>query len=292
MKSLRILGLALPLLLSQAALAETLASSTFDSSPKPADPRFTLNGDGTLTAHYNTFLDTDKLLFPLSRPLTAADSFTYTTRFKILSAGFSAPSDQGAQIAFGLVNTGTTGNDRSGTLSTSGDTFDAAMVDYFPNVSPFFPSPTLSPTVFATRPTATAGAFDVIHSVYFDESALAGAGEGPLPLDTFMTATFAYNAGTHVATLSFANDAGPLLINAGGGADGKTSTIELQLPDNIAFTLDAFALTLWKDSWAFGVPSVQADVVFDSFSVATAPEPASLAVLGVVVPVLMGRKRR
>src|SRR5512136_2764070 len=48
------------------ARADVLASSDFDVNPAPADTRLTHNADSTLTAHYNTLLDTDKVLFPLS----------------------------------------------------------------------------------------------------------------------------------------------------------------------------------------------------------------------------------
>lgn len=274
-----------------AARSEMLASSSFDSSPKPADPRFVLNADSTLTARYNSFLDTDKLLFPLARPLTSDESFTVTTRFKILSAGFSAPSDQLGQISFGLVNLVTTGNDRSGSPTTNGDTFDSVTLDYFPNVTPFFASPTLSPTVFATAPTAGSPAFDVIYSVFGEQSALSAAGEAPLPLDTFLTSHLAYDAAVHRVTLSLATDAGSLLINAEGGADGNNTTIQLQLPETADFRMDAYALTLWKDAWAFGVPSVQADVVFDSFAVTAVPEPSTLILLALAAP-LVARRRR
>ncbi len=274
--------------LASAAHAEVLASSSFDTNPAPADPRLTLNGDSTLTAQYNTLLETDKILFPLTHHLTAADSFTITTRFKILSTNFFADPNGFAQIGFGLVNSVTTGPDRSTSFTTNGDTFDMIGFDYYPNVNSF-PSPSLSPTIFSSR-TGTEDAIPGhLHTVFYSESALNDPGESGLPLDTFINSTLAYDATTRRATLSLTTSAGPLFLNFGGGFDGDTSTIQLDFPVGKNFDVDSYALTLWKDSWAGPDPSVRADMVFDSFSVST-PEPASLSVM--VGALLLIRRRR
>jgi hypothetical protein len=268
---------------------DVLASSSFDVNPAPADSRLTLNGDGTLTAHFNSTLDSDKVLFPLSRPLTAAESFTVTTRFKILSAGFNANPNGLAQIAFGLCNSTTTGSDRSGAPANSGvpatnsDTFDLVSFDYFPNISSdaTIASPTLAPTVYVSR-TGTESGFDDIRFLWGPESALNGDGEAPLPLDTWMNSELSYDLATRRVTLALSTDAAPLLINAGGGLDGDTHTIQLALTQADQFSLNSYALMLWKDSWEWAGTSVTADVVFDSFSVTAAPEPATATLVGLV----------
>jgi hypothetical protein len=278
-----------------ATRADMLASSSFDSNPAPPDPRLTLNADGTLTADYNTLLDTDKILFPLSHPLTAADTFTINTRFKILSNNFYADPYGSAQISFGLVNSITTGTDRStaptaGGGFTPGDTYDMVAFDYFPNISPFYASPSLSPTIFSSRTGTEPAVPNDLYTLFGTESALNDPGESPLPLDTYMNAALSYDAATRRATLSLATDGSPLFINSGGGLDGDTGTIQLALPTGVNFSVDSYALLLWKDSWAGPEPSVRADVVFDSFSVTTAPEPASAMLLGAAVAGLLTRR--
>jgi hypothetical protein len=275
--------------------ADVLISPTLNGNPAPGDSRITLNPDGTLTAHYNSLLDTDKVLFPLGQTLTAADSFKVVTRFKILSTNFFADPNGLSQISFGLCNSITTGTDRSSSMTTNGDTFDLVSFDYFPNISsdPLFASPTLAPTVFSSR-IGTEGAMSDIQWLWGPESALNGAGESPLPLDTWLSAGLAYDAAARRVTMALATDAGPMMINAGGGLDGDTSTIQMTLPQGVNFNLDSYALLLWKDSWIFGSdPSVRADVVFDFPSAATVPEPATAALLGLAaLGVLMRRPSR
>jgi hypothetical protein len=273
------------------ARAEVLASAPFDTNPAPADSRITFNNDGTITAHYNSLRDTDKVLFPLSHPLTAADSFTVTTRFKIASTGFSADPFGFAQITFGLCNSITTGTDRSTTATTNGDTFDSFALDYFPNISTAWASPSLSPTIFSSRTGTESAIPNDIYSVYKAESALNDPGEAPLPFDTWMNAALVWNPATRQAILSMSTDAGPMFINAGGGLDGDTSTIQLTLPEGVDFNVDRYALMLWKDAWCYeSIPSVQADLTFDSFSVTAAPEPATIALFGLAALGLMARR--
>ena len=283
-----------------AARADTLASSNFATDPTNGDPRFTYSAtDQSLTAHYDTALPTDKLLFPLAHSLTAEDSFTLSAALTIHSANFFADPNGFAQISFGLVNSSTTGNDRSGgvpdgtTFGSDGNAYDSVTVDYFPNISPFFDSPTLSPTVITSQTgTETEGAFSDLNSVFGAESELDGPGESPLPLDTPLTATLTYDASSRLFTLQLASASGPLLIDAGGDEDGDSSTIQMTLPAGVDFNVDSFAIPLWTDSYAFDGPSVVADVTYSSFSVTTAaPEPASLGFVSLAGMLLLQRRR-
>ena len=53
------------------------------------------------------------------------------------------------QISWGLWSSTTTGLERTGNpASFAGDTFELLEFDYFPNASPFFGGPFLSPTAF------------------------------------------------------------------------------------------------------------------------------------------------
>ena len=117
------------------------------------------------------------------------------TRFEILSNNFFADPNGFAQIAFGLVNGTTTGNDRSGGIGhltdpagigSSGDTYDAVTFDYFPNVSPFFASPSLTTTIFTSK-TGSEPAFSDINSPFGDESALDNPGESAAPPSTLFS---------------------------------------------------------------------------------------------------------
>jgi hypothetical protein len=285
--------------------ADVVVSSDFSTNPAPADPRFTFNSaDGTLTAHYNTSLPTDKLVFPFpaGRSFTAADSFNVATRFKINSANFSADPFGFAQIALGLLNTTTTGNDRSGGIGhdfsatpvnygTSGNTYDLVAFDYFPNVSPTFASPTLSPTIISSK-TGTEPAFSDVYAPFGAQSALNDPGESAPALDTFYNTLLSYNAQSRRIAISISSDSAPLLINAGGGPDGDPFTIDYTVPSGINFNVNAYALTLWTDSYADFGPSVVADVVFDSFSVSAVPEPSALLLTFPALLLLAHRRRR
>jgi hypothetical protein len=292
----------------------TLLEEDFSTNPVgDVDPsRFTDNGDGTLTAAYNTELSTTKLLWSLPGgvTLTQNDRFRFETTFKIESQGFVADPDGFAQISFGLVNSSTTGLERTGYGEFDFDTFefiplipadtyDIATVDYFPNISEWFPSPSLQPVVFGSDDGNPAtDAFSVVTTPTSRESALndIDSGEADLMRDVFMTVVFEYNPATRRVTLQLLNDQGVALVinsdaEAGpGGLDGLVTTIQMDLPHDAAFTLDSFALLLWGDSYVFGGPSVAGNVVFDHFIVLV-PEPGTLAVLGLAIASTSLRRR-
>ena len=275
--------------------------AVIQSDDGSAASRFVTTG-GTLTAAYDTSKQSAKLVFSLGQTLTQNDSFTYSTKLKILSSAYAVDNTGGdAQIAFGLINSVTTGLNRSGSDTTNADTFDMMTVDYFPNVNPFFDSESITPTEFNS---GTGNAFDGINAPFNSESITDESGEvGVLPRDTAFTFNLAYDASTRVMTVTL-NDSSnhPVNINEvgdlglTGGPDGNVDTIQYTLPPSAHFSVDSFGILLWQDGFdkEFSedhASSVIANVQFDQITV-EAPEPTSLAVIVLPMAALSWRRRR
>ena len=98
-------------------------------------------------------------------PAVSRDDFSLEMEFEILSAGFSASSEDFIQISFGLSHSTRTGLIRTGSQPSFGDsdTFDVVEFTYFPNVS-IFGGPNLTPTTFGSLQSGVAEAFDVFAS--------------------------------------------------------------------------------------------------------------------------------
>jgi len=109
----------------------------------PGDPR------GSLAVTYDSVEPTTRLYAMLPGGYTEQDDFVFGAVLTVRPDGF-APDPFGFHpIAFGLFNTATTGDDRTGDLSDfRADTFDTLEFAWFPNVSPLFGGPYLSPDVF------------------------------------------------------------------------------------------------------------------------------------------------
>ena len=116
----------------------------------PASPsRFAGDNKGSLAVTYDSLLPTTRLLTTFPGGFTQHDDFVFGAVITIRLDGF-APDPFGFHpIAFSLINSATTGDDRTGDLSDfSADTFDTVEASYFPNISPFFGGPYFSPDVF------------------------------------------------------------------------------------------------------------------------------------------------
>ena len=100
-------------------------------------------------------------------------------------------------------------------------------------------------------------------------------------------------------SLQISDPSGLLDINSAGGGgpggpDGDITTVQTTLRAASTFTVDAFAITLWEDTFIINpsVPSVLATVTFDEFSVHQIPEPAGIGVLAIVGAAAWHRRRR
>ena len=278
------------------AVLQPLLEEPFDVDPVAAGAarfvgaeaadRFTFSS-GAATAAFDTSRASAHLLFPLGLTLTDRHHFRYTVDLTILAnARFLADPDGLAQIAFGLINSDRTGLDRAGGSSGGGDAFDLVSVDYFPNVNETFGGPTLSPTVIASD--TGAGYFGSIIFPFGAETDLTA--EGPLPLDTLLRFGVDYDAARRVVTLSLPGaDVNSDGQGGAGGPDGDAATVQNLLPADAPFAVNAFAITLWEDTWRPipEAPTVRADVVFDRFTVhadpVPVPEPGSLGSVAVVL---------
>ena len=273
-------------LIAASAKSETFVE-TFDTDPIAAGRLVLFDGDGsrfaydavgkTLTASYDTIEPTTRLIHQLQEAYTDADDFEYEFDFEILSAGFFADPWQAAQLAWGLMNTQSTGPDRAGGDGGTPDAYDLCTVDYFPNLSILFASPSLGATIISSA-LPPAGYLDLVKFEFGHETQLSA--EGTLPLDTLLTTRVVYDGRRRVATLTIEGPGGLLLINTQGGRgsanlpggfDGDTTTIETEdyvvetdlhgLIPGDTFTVDAIGILLWNDSFAYA-SSVIADVRF------------------------------
>lgn len=241
---------------------DPVAAGRWSIVPGENVSRFTYNaGAGTIAAAYDTGLPTARLIRPLGRTLDENDSFICTVTFTIRSSGFFASTYADAEISFGFLNTATTGPDRAG-FSADPKAFDVVTFDYFPNVT-FYGGPSLVPTIIQTD--AGQGFFSAIDFVSGSETELTDAGEGHLPLDTPLNAVVRYRGDTQRATLRVLQGGTPIMINAGGGLDGDSTTVTTPLTD-VGFEVDAFGLLCWKDTWT-NASIVMATLDFDAVEV-------------------------
>jgi len=112
-------------------------------------PRFAGDARGSLSVTYDSVEPTTRLYAVVPGGFTEQDDFVFGAVLTVRSDGF-APDPFGFHpIAFGLFNAATTGDDRTGDLSDfRADTFDTLEFAWFPNVSPLFGGPYLSPDAF------------------------------------------------------------------------------------------------------------------------------------------------
>ena len=241
---------------------------------------------GELTVLINTSLPTARLDLPLGTTLGDTDSFLLSARFSFNVA--NAPGDQFAQFSFGLTNQAQTGGDRTGSLAdfNSANTYHTVEFDYFPNVSPTFGGPTLSPAVFGGP---AGSAFNNFASVFGSPANLGDntVGITTLPENTALQAELAYDGATKILTLNM-YEVGPgellTLLN--------TELVPLELtafgsaydPFN-PFSVDALSIMAYADGFTTPqVPSLTAEVRYDFINLTIVPEPSAimLAVTGAV----------
>lgn len=249
---------------------DPVAAGRFVLHDDPGDGWRFVHDDNTqmLLAHYDTGLPTARLVRPLGTTLTHQDSFTYRVVFTINSDGFFADDTHIAQIAFGLMNTVTTGYDRVyGPPPPGSGAFDLVSFDYFPNITSFG-GPSLIPTIINTE--SALGFAGSINFEWGPETA-ADPGDDAVPLDSTLTARVAYDARRGEAILRLLQGDVPLAINAvgksflPGGEDDDPTTI-VTTRAGVGFAVDAFGILLWRD-FSAETSTVIADVVFDAIEV-------------------------
>jgi hypothetical protein len=231
-------------------------------------PAFYGDAPGSLLARYDSLQPTARAFALLSRPLDREADFEIAAVFVIRSQGFAADPSGFAQVAFGLMNRATTGDDRTGELDDfRADTFDTLEFDYFPNVSPFFGGPFAGGSAFGG-----AAGDDAFLNFTFASVELA------LPLDEPLEARLAHRAGADEVEVSVARvlaDATrapllsrPVLLRTALLAPG--------------LTLDAFGIFAYHDGFnefAESGRSLRADVEYHRLEARfVAPIPVSVRI--------------
>ncbi len=257
---------------------DPVAAGRFVLHDGPATaPRFVHEmAPGVMKAHYDTGLTTARLIRPLGRTLTHTDAFTCRVTLTIRHAGFFADTIHNAQIAFGLMNTRTTGIDR--VYGSHGGAYDLVSFDYFPNLTSIG-GPSLGPTIINSN--AGQGFFSAINFTFGQETAIDPP-YGNIPADDWIMREIGENDRTQTVELRydpvgrlvtmrvFENGAGLNANNVGekylhGGVDGDPTTIVARLI-GVGFAVDAFGILLWRD-YSTTSSSLIADVAYDQVEV-------------------------
>ncbi|MEX2671352.1 MAG: hypothetical protein WD294_04495 [Phycisphaeraceae bacterium] len=256
---------------------QTLVNEDFSDDPVAAgranvtgdDPnaasRFTHTGNG-LTAGYNGAEPTALLNWDLGRTLTQDDTFGVSTTFSIDALN----ADAFGQLAFGFLNSVTTGTDRTSGIPGT-DSFDLLSVDYYADD---YLGTTVIPTDDGGDPS------------FLFPWGPASTLDSPLPEAATLTAELTYTAANQIAALQIFQDGSPITFNATAGTTIQTET------GGAEFAVDAFSLTLWKDNWLAEGDTFTGDLTFSDLTVSTMiPEPHAAALLGLGATVLLGRRR-
>jgi hypothetical protein len=234
--------------------------------------RFVHEAPGAMKAHYDTRLATARLVRPLGRTLTAADAFTCRATLTIQSQGFFADTTHIAQIAFGLMNTQTTGIDR--VYGSQGGAYDLVSFDYYPNLTSFG-GPSLGPTIINSY--SSSKSFPASINFTFGPETASDPAYLQIPQDVLigrdevLTVELRYEPATRRLMLRVFRDGPALNINnvgknyVLGGSDGDPTTIITQLT-GVGFSVDAFGILLWRD-YSSSTSSVIADVVYNQVEV-------------------------
>lgn len=218
----------------------------------PSTPRvFPSDAPGSLLARYDSTRPTTRAVATLGAVYTEQDDFVFgaivTIRPEVLEAdpfGFHP-------ITFSLINTATTGFDRTGTLSDfRADTFDTVDVAYFPQVSPLFGGPYLAPAVFGSP---------------ISDDAFASFTFGSVPFEIAPGAP-------HLITAEHDADANRLVVSVWALGRGGLPVplpggrVEVSLEGAGGFAVDALAITAYEDGFNVFTQSgrsVRADLDYD-----------------------------
>jgi len=209
---------------------------------------------GSLRAIYDSSRPAGWFGFRLPGSFGAHETFSAAAAFVIDADGFAADPNGFFQISWGLWNADRTGLERTGSFTSfSVDTFELIEFDYFPNVSPFFGGPFLSPGIFGS---------DVSGDAFSNFSSLFDL-EVRLPLDVPLLAVLEHRPDLDALILSvhrIVDDGHVVPLNA---AVGVAPLDLLALRD---YEVDTIGLTLWKDGFGGASPAVVANVSFHALT--------------------------
>ncbi len=235
-----------------------------------------------LEAQYDTSQPTAKYLHPLGQTFTQNDPFTMSFDVNWRSQGFSA-GIYGASLAFGALNSLTTGTDRAGGGPSGGDTYDIVTADYFPTLEALnqYPSPSLGPTIITSA--TDSNFYNHLNFSFGSETALDAEFPNGLPLNQALRFQMTYDPTQKAISLQVLTNGTALLINTDGqtGApfDTDPTTIQSFLPSGAVFSIDSVGVPLWQDTFINnpdGAVIATADFSRIEFS-STIPEPRALS---------------
>jgi len=229
-------------------------SALADGTPVPA---FEWTA-GTLTVNYNSQWPSVRLLTPLGTTVTGDDSFRMTATCTVRSDNFAVQYNQmSAMITFALVNSVTTGLDRSGSISSAADVFDNLEMTYFPNPSDYG-GPFLSPTAF--------GSDDGSHNLWANFAPYSSE-EVTLTKNVPLEFVIVHNGNVKTILWSVREVGGDYIFQ-----DGMVDLSGL----STSFEVDSFAISMYEDGWSDhpDPPSVAATVDFTNVSFSLFESPA------------------
>ena len=230
---------------------------------------------GSLRVLYDSTLPTARAVAPLGEIYSEQDDFVFGAIVTIRPENFEADPTGFHPVTFSLVNTATTGFDRTGDPDDfRSDAFDTIDVAWFPQVSPIFGGPYLGPALFGSRVSDDAFANFAFGSVPF-----------AIPAGTPHLIVAEHDAaGRRLAVTVFALGPGGRPVPIPGGR------AEVDLAYVSGFAVDALAITSYEDGfniYAGSGRSLLAALDYDLLFFA----PGSLGPRG-GLPALMGMIRR
>jgi hypothetical protein len=266
-------------------------------------PAYAGDQSGSLAVHLNSSLPSVRLQRSIGTTLSGATDFSLAVRFSFTVTG--APEDEALQIAFGLVQGGITGANRTGSgfgaSAVPADVFHTVEFNYFPQLSTFDPSapgPTLTPAVFGAP--KGGNAFNNFASHFEAASDLGGNSTGikALPQSQTLQATLAYTSGNETLTLTMH------AVNADGSLtllNTEVPPLTLATPPSFSnydrfspFQVDALAIMAYRDGYlnSPSAPSLVADLTFQRFELfSPIPEPGAALLLVCGATLLAGDRR-
>ncbi len=224
-------------------------------------PRYVGDAPGSLSVLYRADLAAGRLGWRLGRSFDQDDRFVAAAIFELDPEHFEADPNGYFQISWGLWNEQTTGLERTGSLfDPSADTFELLEFDYFPNRSPFFGGPWVSPTLFgvADESSPLFERFGAFANMSFASTLY----ELPLGVPLIALIEHAPDKGTVTFYLAELNDQGGLAV-----LGDATTVVPLAALGQSEYSFDTVGLTLWHDGWGGEHPAVDALVHFHRFIV-------------------------